>query len=98
MAEFLQQGEGRIDHARAGAVGAAELVLDGLDQLVAMARLLRDQRQDDVAQVALVEYPAAPVSAFAPVLAMPAIPAAAQFVLAAGEPLLDDNLLILCAF
>ena len=55
VAEFLKQGQRRIDHTRAGAVGAADLLLDRLDDFVTVARFLGDEVQDDQAQVAMGE-------------------------------------------
>src|SRR5207249_3446462 len=57
IAQFFQQRQGRVDHSRAGAVSAADLLLDGLDNLVAMARLFGDELQDHELQVALIEDP-----------------------------------------
>src|SRR5205814_9280121 len=59
IAELFQEGQRRIDDARARAVHAAELVLDGLDQLVAVAGLLGNQLEQHVAQIAVVENAAA---------------------------------------
>ena len=60
QAHVLEQGQGRIDDAGAGAIGPAETLLDGLDQLVAVTRLLGDQAEQNPAQVALLKEPAAP--------------------------------------
>src|SRR4029077_12279953 len=95
-AEFLEQSERRVDHAGAGAVGAADLVLDRLDDLVAMPRLLGDQIENDQPQIAMGEEPAkpAPASPAMPVAAeLPAFPLAADkapviAVLAAAAPVL----------
>ena len=97
MTEFFEHGQGRIDHAGARAVGAGEAVLDLLDELVAVAGALGDQREHDQAQFAMIEHAArasTPVSAAAvlmgvPVVAvamgavakMPAMAAAAVFVI-----------------
>ena len=55
VAEFLEHGQRGVDHAGAGAVGAADALLDRLDDLVAVARLLGDQVEDDQAEVAMGE-------------------------------------------
>ena len=44
--QLLEQGERGVDHARARAVAAGEAFLNGLDDLVAVARALGDQRED----------------------------------------------------
>ncbi len=67
---FLEQGEGGIDHARAGAVGAADAILDFLDDLIAVPRLLGDQGQHHPAKIAVVEDASA--AAAAPARAVPA--------------------------
>ena len=54
----FQQGQGRIDHAGRGPIGAAGAVFQLLDQLVAVARLLGEQGQDDEAKVAVLQEPA----------------------------------------
>src|SRR5262249_40051113 len=51
-------GQGRIDDARARDVEAAGPFFQGFDQLIAMARLLGEQRQDDQLQVGGVELAA----------------------------------------
>src|SRR5690606_30549937 len=56
MAHLLEQGQGGIDRTRAGGVGAVEHVLDGADQLVAVARLLLDQGQQHQFEVAVAEH------------------------------------------
>jgi hypothetical protein len=48
-------GQSRVDDPRAGTIGPAEFLLDGLDQLIAVARLFSDQLQQDVAQIAVIE-------------------------------------------
>src|SRR5690349_23197290 len=47
MAHFLEHGQRRIDRAWAGRVLAVEHLLDDADELVAVARLLLDQGQQD---------------------------------------------------
>src|SRR6478672_3517961 len=56
VAEVLEELEGRVDGAGAGGVGAAEALLERLDDLVAVAGLLLEEAEDDVAQVALLEH------------------------------------------
>src|SRR4029077_2162006 len=56
IAGFLQIGQGRIDDAGAGAVPVRGLLFEQLDDLVAVARGLRDQRQRNEAQVALGQH------------------------------------------
>ena len=51
VADVLQIGQRRVDDARARAVPAGGLLLDHHDDLVAVPRLLRDQGEDDEAQV-----------------------------------------------
>ncbi len=68
VAELLEQGQRRVDHPGARAVEPAEFLLDRLDQLVAMTRLLGDQAEQHIAQIAVVEEapePAAAASAMA---------------------------------
>src|SRR5579871_5882254 len=56
--EFLQHGQRGVDHARAWAVGAADALLDGLYDLVAVPRLLGDEMEDNQAKVTMGEEPA----------------------------------------
>src|SRR5262249_37220637 len=58
VARLLEIGEGRVDDARARRVPARRLVFEHLDDLVAVARLLRDQRERDQPQVALRQHAA----------------------------------------
>src|ERR1700722_6473711 len=53
--EFFEHGQGGIDDAGAGAVSAGHAILDLLDDLVAMPRPLRNQRQRHKAKFAMVE-------------------------------------------
>jgi hypothetical protein len=55
VAKFLEQRKRRIDDARARAVGAADLILDGLDDLVPVPRLLGYEVKDEEAKVAMSE-------------------------------------------
>ena len=59
-AHLLHQGERGIHHARAGAVAAVHLFFDGLDELVAVARLLGDQPQQHQPQTAMAQHPGPP--------------------------------------
>src|SRR5262249_33919726 len=67
VASLFEEGQRRINGACAWAVSAACLLLHDLDQLVAVARLLGDQREREQLQVALGEHtaeagPAAPAA------------------------------------
>jgi hypothetical protein len=55
VTDFFEQGQGRIDDARAGAIALADALLERLDDFVTIARLLLDKRHDHQAQVAVVE-------------------------------------------
>ena len=83
----LEQGQGRIDHAGRRPVGAAGALFQLLDQLVAVARLLLEQRQDDEPEVAVLEEAAEAANAamFAVTMA-PSTPSLA----AAVEPAFED--------
>ena len=56
-AEVLEHRQRRVDGAWARRVRPAEATLELLDDLVAVARLLVEQAQDDVLEVALLEQP-----------------------------------------
>src|SRR5690606_4159170 len=79
-AGLLEEGEGRIDHAGARRIDARGLLLDGLDQIVAVARLLLDEIERDQAQIARGDHPAdaeavaeaAPIAEAGPAGAAPA--------------------------
>ena len=58
QAHLFQHGQQRIDHAGARRVGAADAMFDLLDDLVAVAGLLCDQRQHDELEIALIEHAA----------------------------------------
>src|SRR5262249_53502328 len=58
MARFLEIGVGGIEDAGARRMPARGLVLEHLDDLVAVARLLGDQRERDQPQVALGQHAA----------------------------------------
>ena len=58
QAGLLEEGEHGVDDAGAGGVGAAELLFDGLDQFVAVAGLLGDEVEEEVAEVVGAEDPA----------------------------------------
>src|SRR5262249_17745412 len=85
VARLLEIGQRRIDDAGARRVPAGGLVLEHLDDLVAVARLLGDQREGDQAQVALRQHApgahhiaaAGPSAPAVPGPEMPAPPAAA---------------------
>ena len=57
---LFEQRQRRIDSAGARRIGAAELLFDGSNEVVAMARSFGDQRQKDQPQIAVAEHPAAP--------------------------------------
>jgi hypothetical protein len=65
MAEFLEQRQRRIDNAWTRTVGAADLLLDGLDYFVPVPWFLSDEMKDDQAKVAMREEAAKPGSAAA---------------------------------
>src|SRR6185312_9057935 len=71
VAHLVQHGQRRIDDAGARRVDAAAQFLDGADQVVAVARLVGDQLEQDQPQLAGVEDPTAPAAPLA-VLAAPA--------------------------
>ncbi len=98
IARLLEVGEGRVHDPGARRVPAGGLLLQHLDDLVAVARLLGDERQRDQAQIALRQHPPRPhhvaesASATAPMAPAPAgpeRPAPAPM----GAPLLFDLLL-----
>src|SRR5207247_4994142 len=77
--ELLEQGQGRVDHTGTGAVRTAELLLDRLDQLVAVARFFGDQMQQHIAQIAVVEEaPEPPAAAAAAIMAAETLAAKAE--------------------
>src|SRR5262249_36566798 len=89
---LFQIGHARIDHARARRIPARGLVLEQLDDLVAVPRLLGDQRQRDQPQVALRQHPPGAqhvaVAQSVAVAAVASAPAAAEMAAApAGPPL-----------
>lgn len=63
---LFQQGERGIHGARAGGVGAAATLFDGLDDFIAVARTDLDQRQHDQRQVAAAKDALGPFAAPAP--------------------------------
>jgi hypothetical protein len=78
LPDLFEKGEDRIDRTRTRRVAATEEVLDGLDQLIAMPRLLADQRQQHESKITRSED--ATASASATTEAAPSAPN-----LAAGE-------------
>src|SRR5450830_177477 len=56
IAQLFQQGQRRVNHARARAVIAADQLLDRFDDFIAMARLVLQQMQNHQAQAALLEH------------------------------------------
>jgi cytochrome b len=63
MVLLFQQGQGRIHGARAGGVGAAATLFDGLDDFIAVAGADFNQRQHDQRQVAAAEDALGPFAA-----------------------------------
>src|SRR5579871_1743754 len=64
MPELLEELQRRVDHARARPVGAAAPLLDGLDDLVAVARSLSDRVEHEVANLSALgtrRRPAEPI-------------------------------------
>ena len=66
MAEFLEQGQRRINDAWTWTVGAADLFFDRLDDLVTVPRFLGDEMENDQAKVAMSEEAPEPGSAAVP--------------------------------
>jgi hypothetical protein len=66
MAKLLEHGERRIDNPGAWAVGAADLFLDRLDDLVTVPRFFGDEMENDETKVAMSEEPPEPGSAAVP--------------------------------
>src|SRR5258708_21516514 len=62
----LEQGERRIDDARARRIFAAGQALDRADEVVAVAWLIGDQLQKHEAKLAALEHPAAAAAAAMP--------------------------------
>jgi hypothetical protein len=94
MADLVEVGERGIDHAGARRIEACRALLQRLDDLVAVARTLGEQRQDDQLQVARGELapgaePAADAAeaAFEPGLEAAMAAESAATVPAAAEPL-----------
>ena len=82
---LFEQRQRRIDRPGARSIGAAEFLLDGADQVIAVARLLGDEGQENQPQVAVAEHPPAPSPEAAPAEALflvmgptPAAPAPAR--------------------
>src|SRR5581483_6516234 len=59
QAFFFEQRQRGVHHAGAGRIGAGKPLFDGLDDLVAVARLVGNQLQDHQPQMARVEQPLA---------------------------------------
>lgn len=62
QAEVFEQRQRRVDRAGARAVVAADPVADGLDDFVAVARLLTQQMQHQQLEVTAIEHAAAPAA------------------------------------
>src|SRR4051794_38470598 len=65
QAHVLEQGQRRVDDAGARSIFAAGQLLDCADEVVAVARLVRDQLQQDQAKLARFEHPAPSAAALA---------------------------------
>src|SRR5262245_14174853 len=65
VAQFFEQRERGIHGAGAGRIAAAELLLQLLDELVAVTRFLVDEAEQHQAQIAGAEHPAATATATA---------------------------------
>ncbi|MNT09947.1 hypothetical protein D3C72_1447550 [compost metagenome] len=76
---FFQEGQGRIDDARAWAVVAAEQAFDLADQVIAMAGLLGQHRQQQQSQVARGKDPWPAVATLTAVAALESVMAFAMF-------------------
>ena len=61
---FFKESQGWIDNARTGAVGAIEHAFDLADQVIAMARLFGNQREQQQFQVAGGKYAWSAAAAF----------------------------------
>src|SRR5690606_19236202 len=57
VARLFKPGQRRIDDSRAGRIEALRLLIDGLDDVVAVTGLLLDEVERDEAQVAAGEHP-----------------------------------------
>src|ERR1700722_20255108 len=65
MSHLLQHGQHRINHPGTWCIRAAQPFLDRLDDLVPVARLLRNVLQNHVAQITHAKQPHRPASATA---------------------------------
>ncbi len=54
---IVEQGERRIDHPRARRIGTPGQLFDLTDQIIAVARFVGDQLEQDEPQLAAVEHP-----------------------------------------
>ena len=68
VTKLLKESQRRIDDAWAGAVGSGDPLLNRLDKLIAVPRLLGDELQDDQAKVAMGEEAAEASSASLPTM------------------------------
>jgi hypothetical protein len=69
--KFFKQGQRRIDDTGTGAVGAADVFLNGFDDFVTVPRLFRDEMEDNQSKVAMGEEApksGPPATVMAPVL------------------------------
>ena len=84
VVRLFEEGQRRIDDAGARAVHARGLLLDRLDQIVAVARLLLDEIERDQAEVARGEHAADPDVVAEPAPVAPIAPAAASAAWTSG--------------
>jgi hypothetical protein len=66
QSHVLEQGQGRIDYARARRIFAARKFLDGADEIITVARFVCDQLQQDEPKFAGLEHAAVPAPTPAP--------------------------------
>src|SRR5450830_480602 len=76
---FFEEGQGRVDHGGARAVGTVEHAFDLADQVVAVAWLFGNQRQQQQLQVAGGEDPGSAAAAFATGTTFETVMAIAEF-------------------
>ena len=76
VAELFQHDQGRVNDTWTGRIAAGKPVFYGLDDVVAVAGLLRDQRQDDPTQLTVIERPQRSAASSSPFVAFSPMPAA----------------------
>jgi hypothetical protein len=85
MAKFLKHGERRVDDAWTWAIGATDMILDRLDDLVTMARFLGDEVQNDQPEIAVGEEAAETGATTAVMSAVSTVPDLLATIFIAGE-------------